>query len=248
MKKLILTLAFAILLSNLTFAQPYIPPLERYCTDRTNTLTKSEIANINGILQQFEDSTSTQIAVLFEYTIGNYPIESFAYQVAKENNIGQKGKNNGILFVILKKDRKMRIEVGYGLEGALPDALTSSIIRNDVKPHFKNLNFYDGVLSGIISIIAATKGEYKQDKTRSKNEDGFPWGTILFIIFFLIFFMGKGGRGNGLGMLWLGSALLNSSGGRSSGFSGSSFGGGGSFGGFSGGGGGFGGGGASGSW
>ncbi len=242
MKKLILTLVFAILLSNLTFAQPYIPTLERYCTDRTNTLTKSEIANINRILQQFEDSTSTQIAVLFEYTIDNYPIESFAYQVAKQNNIGQKGKNNGILFVILKKDRKMRIEVGYGLEGALPDALASSIIRNDVKPHFKNLNFYDGVMAGITSIIAATKGEYKQDKSRSKNEDGFPWGTILFIIFFIIFFMGKGGRGNGLGMLWLGSALSNGSGGRSSGFGDSDFGG------FSGGGGSFGGGGASGSW
>ena len=159
----------------------------------------------------------------------------------EKNRIGTKGNDNGILFLVVKEDRKMRIEVGYGLEGALPDALASSIIRNEVAPYFKRDDYASGIIAGLTAIISATKGEYTNTRKRRDNDEdgGFPWGFLAFIIIFLVF----GRKRGGLGTLLLLGAL--GGGGRSSG----GFGGGGfSGGGFGGGGGGFGGGGASGGW
>jgi uncharacterized protein len=226
------------------FAEPEIPKLNRYANDFTNTIPPSKLEQINKELQKFDEITSTQVVLLIIPTLDGYPLEMYANEVAEKNKIGTKENDNGVLFLIVKNDRKMRIEVGYGLEGVLPDALASSIIRNEVAPYFKRGDYYSGVIAGLSSIIAATKGEYVNTRrnTRDDEDGGFPWGFLFFIIIFLFF--GRGGRG-GLGTLFLFSAL---GGGRSSGFGGSSFGGGFGGGGFSGGGGGFGGGGASGGW
>lgn len=169
------------------------------------------------------------------------------YQTA----IFKKTKNNGVLFFVAKEDRKMRIEVGYGLECALPDALASSILRNEVRPYFKAGDYFAGINSGIDAIIAATKGEYKAEKKKGKGE-GIPFFFII-IFFIIISIIGRrsgGGRGGsgGSGILpWL---ILSSMGSSRSSWGGRSSGGFGGFGGggFSGGGGSFGGGGASGSW
>ena len=229
---------FYFISSTLIFAQE-IPTLQRYANDFTGTLSNDQVNYLDSGLRQFDDSTSNQVVFLMMNTIDGYPIEMFTYETAQKNKIGTKENSNGVLFFVAKNDRKMRIEVGYGLEGALPDALASSIIRNDVAPYFKKNQYYEGSLAGLNGILAATRGEYKGNPKRDE-ENKLPIGLIIFIIF-MIFTMlrskGKGGRGGGF--VYFPGGLGGFGGGRSSG---------GGFGGFSGGGGSFGGGGASGSW
>ncbi len=224
-------------------AQPEIPVLNKYAVDFTNTIGAERLNELNSELARFDEATTTQIVFLMISTLEDYPIEMYANEVAEKNGIGTRENDNGILFIVALNDRKMRIEVGYGLEGALPDALAGSIIRNEVAPYFKQENYYEGVVAGLTAITQAVQGEYTRkdkDRTRRTGDDdgGFPFIYIIFLILFLLF----GGRGRGgLGSLLLLGAL---GGGRSRG----GFSGGGGFGGFSGGGGSFGGGGASGSW
>ncbi len=241
-KRVSLILFFVTLSSFELLAQPEIPQLKQYANDFTNSIPPSKLSQINNELRKFDDVSSNQIILLIINSLDGYPLDMYANEVAEKNGIGTKENDNGILFLVVKNDRKMRIEVGYGLEGALPDALASSIIRNEVAPYFKKDDYYSGVIAGLTAIVAATKGEYRRDRRRNSDDNtdsGFPWGFLVFIIIFLVFGRNRGG----LGALLLLGAL--GGGGRSSG----GFGGGGfSGGGFSGGGGGFGGGGASGGW
>ena len=92
-------------------------------------------------------------------SLDGYSLESYTYETAAKNQIGSKKNNNGVLFFVSKDNRKMRIEVGYGLEGVLPDALTSSIQRNEVRPYFKQGDYYSGIAAGLNAIIATTRGE-----------------------------------------------------------------------------------------
>ncbi len=241
MKKLFLFLLFI----SAAYSQPEVPQLKYWATDFTNTLGQDQINSLNSRLKTFEDTTSNQVVFLMIPTLDNYPLEYYTMDVAKKNNIGTKEHDNGVLFLVVKDDRKMRIEVGYGLEGALPDALASSIIRNVVKPYFRNEQYYQGVEAGLGAIISAIKGEYTADRKPENEKRKTPIGTILMIIFFIIMFFLRGGR-RGLGSFIFLGGLGGFSGG-SGGSRGGSFGGG-SFGGFSGGGGSFGGGGASGGW
>ncbi|MGD8781656.1 MAG: TPM domain-containing protein [Ignavibacteria bacterium] len=247
MKKTIFIL-FVILFAGIS-AQPEIPVLERYATDLTGTLSTPQINKLDKELRKVDRVTSTQIVLLVIQSLEGYPLEMYTNEVAEKNKIGTKENDNGILFLVSIDDRKMRIEVGYGLEGALPDAMASSILRNDVKPFFREGDYFRGVVSGLNSIIAATQGEYTRDKVvderREKREGGGFLSKIIFflvILFFVRIFGGRG-RGGGLGTAILLGSMLGG-GGRSGGGGFSS----GGFGGFSGGGGGFGGGGASGSW
>jgi len=114
-------------------AQPKTPELKYFATDLTGTLKQNEIAQLSRNLKTFEDSTSNQVLFLMIPTLAGYPLENYTYEVAQKNKIGTKQNDNGVLFFIAKNDRKMRIEVGYGLEGVLPDALASSILRNEVR-------------------------------------------------------------------------------------------------------------------
>jgi len=248
MKKIIILFLLPVIITN---AQIEFPILKYYANDFTNTLSNSELSTLNNSLKIFDDSTSNQIVFLMTSSLNGYSLEAFTYQTATRNKIGSKKNNNGVLFYVAKDDRKMRIEVGYGLEGALPDALASSILRNEVRPYFKQGDYYLGISDGLNAIIAATKGEYKTEK--SKKEKGFGFPSIFFIILILIissiFRKGRGGKGGGgAGILpWIILSSMGSNRGSSYG-SGSSWGGSGGFGGFSGGGGSFGGGGSSGSW
>jgi uncharacterized protein len=176
-------------------------------------------------------------------------LEEKSYEIAEQNGIGQKDKNNGVLLFIAKNDRKLRIEVGYGLEGALTDALSSQIIRKEITPQFKQGKFYEGINAGVDAIIKATKGEYTADKSEDEDAGAICCGVpiivlVIIFIFIIVFGMpilsgifgwGRRGRSN----WWFTGGSGWSSG--SSGWSGGSSG-------FSGGGGSFGGGGSSGSW
>ncbi|MEW6507843.1 MAG: TPM domain-containing protein [Bacteroidota bacterium] len=253
MKKIFL---YLYLISACAIAQPEFPVVKNYANDFTSTLSQSELYTLNASLKSFDDSTSSQVVFIMISSLNGYPLELYTYEVASKNKIGS-AKNNGVLFLVSKDDREMRIEVGYGLEGALPDALASSILRNEVRPHFKHGEYYTGVASGLSAILNAIQGEYKSEKKEDEEGIGFPIMYIILVIIFLIFSGRKGGRGGGLLPLLILSSMGTGS--RRSGWGGGGFGGfsgggggfsggGGGFGGFSGGGGSFGGGGASGSW
>jgi uncharacterized protein len=233
--------------------------LMKYVTDETNTLTPSQISSLESKLSSFEKETSNQVVVYMIETLGGESLEETSHEIAEKNRIGQKGKDNGVLLFIVMKDRKLRIEVGYGLEGSLPDALADQIIRKEITPYFKQEKYYEGINAGVDAIIKATRGEYKQDTKKSSKDDdngtgfwicGLPLLAVIFFGFFGAFIvisiirsiLGLGRRGRS-GWWYTGGSGWTTSG--SSWSSGSSSG---SFGGFSGGGGSFGGGGASGSW
>jgi uncharacterized protein len=132
------------LLGRIAPAQEFSPPrISQYVTDLTATLTAGESAALNAKLEQFDRETSTQIVVLMVHTIGDLPIEEATLKVAELNKVGKKGKDNGVLLFIAKDDRKLRIEVGYGLEGALPDILAGQIIRKEIGPRFREGDYYD---------------------------------------------------------------------------------------------------------
>lgn len=236
-------------------AQPKISEITQYANDYTNTLNSSQLSKINQALEEFENQTSNQIVLVIISTTEDYTVEQYAYELAAKNKIGSKENNNGVLFLIAKNDKKMRIEVGYGLEGVLTDALSSSILRNEVQPYFRSNDFESGIISGLNAIMKATQGEYKGTRKKKQNTEDDEGGGIpfFFIVVVIIFFILKGGGknrggGGGIGTAILLGSILNGSSGRSSGGGFGGFSGGGGFGGFSGGGGSFGGGGSSGSW
>jgi len=213
-------------------------------TDRTGTLSPQEVAALNQKLEGFEKETTNQIAVLLIPSLEGGSLEDFSIRLAEKWKIGQKGKNNGAILLIVKNERKLRIEVGYGLEGALPDALACAIIRNEISPRFKEGRFYAGIDAGVTAMMAATKGEYRAAKKNPRSQEFPLWLPFLLVIAFVFFFIymsavgrkryyhsgGSGGWTTG-GGYWGGGGSFGDSGG-----------------GFSGGGGDFGGGGASGDW
>lgn len=244
------------------FAQDFPQKSNTLVTDYTNTLTADQRQTLENKLVAFNDSTSTQIAVVLLKSVGDYDINEYVTKLGRNWGIGTKGKNNGILMLIAIGDRKVSIQTGYGSEGAVPDITTHEIIENDLKPNFKAGNYYAGIDAGTNSLIKYMKGEYKAP-AQAKQVNGGGSGSVLIIIIIVIVVIilirrGGGGGGNqviggrgGSSPFWwflAGSALGRSSGG--GGFGGGGFGGGdpggGGFGGF--GGGSFGGGGSSGSW
>lgn len=253
------TFLFILFASNLAFSQfkipkkpSFIPPI----IDSTETLSSSEIKNLYDKLRMYSDSTSTEIFVMIVPTTQGQDISRYATELGQTWKIGQKGKDNGVVFLIAKDDRKMTIQTGYGVEHLLTDALSRRVIEQVVKPEFKNDQYYAGIDNGTNTIFKILKGEFKN--TKSTNADSFL-PILIFIIFLLllIFIISKGknkgnnsGKGGGfsgpdlMDIIILSNLGRSSGGGFGGGFGGSS---GGGFGGF-GGGGSFGGGGASGSW
>ncbi len=230
-------------------AQSELPPIVDPVTDLTATLGRDEYRELRKQIIQFEDSTSNQIVVLMIPTIGENNIRDFGIEILKKNKIGQKGKDNGILLFVVKDDRKVSIEVGYGLEGVLTDALCDQIIRNEMRPQFREGNYFKGISAAIETIMLATKGEYIAEKKKGKNTGWFGVIIVLFVIVAAVIAAVRGRRYgvtsqgySGHSNWWWGGGGFG--GGRGSG----SFGGGGGGGSWSGGGGSFGGGGASGSW
>jgi uncharacterized protein len=236
---------------------PPRPNPPRLVNDLTNTLTPEQVQALEQKLVAYDDSTSSQIAVVLINTTGDYPIEDVALGIIRNWGVGGKEHSNGIVLLVAKDDHKVRIEVGYGLEGAVPDITAKSIIDNDITPNFKEGNFYRGLDQATDDIIKAAAGEYTAPAGRNKKGKGFPFGLIIFVIIILSIIFRRGGKGGGgmmsrrgyggFGTGWLlGSLMGGGWSGGGSGGGGWSGGGGGGFGGFGGGGGG--GGGASGGW
>jgi uncharacterized protein len=225
-------------------AQPMeIPDLREYATDRTLTLSQDQLSALNRKLLQFDQQTSTQIVVLMVATTGDLSIEEAALKVAERNRIGKQGRDNGTLLLVAKEDRAVRIEVGRGLEGVLPDVLAGQIIRKEIIPKFREGDMAGGIFAGVEAMIQATRNEYTADPVQDQKEE-LNILPILVVIFVLYLMMRsrKGGRGGFGGFPPIIGGGWGSGGG--GGFSGGGF----SGGGFSGGGGSFSGGGASGRW
>lgn len=227
-------------------AQRDVPPLDNHRVhDDAGVLSPSTVAHLEQSLREFEDSTSNQIAILIFSSLEGESIDQFGIRVGDEWKLGTKGNDNGAILLVAVNDRKVRIEVGQGLEGPLPDAVCNRIIRNEMAPSFRRGDYDGGVLSAIDAIRKAIKGEYKGTGPR-KSRRGLPAGFIVLVIIIILAMRrgNRGGRGGrwsaGTGFL-LGSALgsMGRGGGGGGGWGG---------GGFSGGGGSFGGGGSSGSW
>ena len=245
-------------------------------TDFTSTLSLNEISFLDQKLADFEKQTTNQIAVLMIPSLEGDNLEDYSIRLADEWKIGQKGKDNGVILLIVKNDRKLRIEVGYGLEAQLPDSLAGSVIRNDIVPYFEKGNFYEGINHGINEIIKAISPGFSLEtvKNHSVPHPGFPtWlivfmvsigGIIISIVFFGVImtelYEWRSAKSRGVTKLgFLAYLIIGSDGARwregyssgvawLGGFSGGRGGFLGGGGGFSGGGGGFGGGGASGGW
>ncbi len=232
------------------------PKPDRYVTDRAGVLPADRAEALNSELEQFEKETSNQVLVWIDPKIPeNSTLEEFTVAAARKWRVGQAGRNNGAVLFVFVGDRKMRIEVGYGLEGVLPDALAHRIQEEQILPRFRNGDYVGGVEAGVAAMIAATKGEYRgtgrtvaERSHRSKNAIGACLSPILFFLFvFVPFLMRIRWRTYGSRGWWSGGGLWGGWGGSSGGW-GSGGGGWSSGGGFSGGGGSFGGGGSSGSW
>ncbi len=235
------------------------PP--RLVNDAAGVLSPEQVDILEKKLVALDDSTSNQIAVVLIKSLGDYAVEDYAQKLFRDWGIGNKKTNNGILILASMEDRKMWIEVGYGLEGAIPDVTAASIYRNEMVPEFKNGNYYRGIDNAINALTKAAVGEYKVKRERRGNGEGRSinigsiFGFIIMIIVIIIFIARRGGGGGWGGGRRSGfgdiaeAVILSSllSGGRSGG--GSGWGGGDSGGGFGGfGGGSSGGGGAGGSW
>jgi uncharacterized protein len=238
---------------SLAYAQQFTPPrVSTYATDLTGTLSSTDLAGLNARLSDFNKQTSTQVVVLMVPTTEGMAVEEAALSVAEVNAIGRKGKDNGVLLFIAKDDRRIRIEVGYGLEGVLPDALSGQIIRNEVTPHFRRGDYAAGIYAGVDAIMRATRNEYTAEPEKQAKGKGISGIFVILMIILVIFIMNRNRRGpfSGSGPMGRGGGpfiFLPPMGGGWSGKRGG-FGGGFGGGGFSGGGGSFGGGGASGSW
>lgn len=259
MKKLIL-LSFFSLVCAFAFSQDFPAKPTTLVNDYSNVLSASQKQALEQKLVSFDDSSSTQIAIAIVKSVGDYDINEYAVELGRKWGVGQSGKNNGIMIVVAVGDRKISIQTGYGVEGALPDIYAKRIIDNDIKPNFKAGDYYAGLDAGTTSIIKYTRGEYKNDnpKVSAKKSGSVSAVIVIIIIIVVIIIMRKGGgggngeiigsRGASNALFWamlLGGSGRGGSGGSSWGGGGSS-GGGGGFGGF--GGGSFGGGGSSGSW
>ena len=246
---------------------PLRPDPPRLVNDFTGVLSSDELQTLERKLVMFNDSSSTQIVVVLVKSLNGYELNEFARLIGEKWGVGQKGKNNGAVVLVKPKNRNEKgeacIQTGYGLEGAIPDALAKRIVENEMIPNFRSNNYYSGIDAAVTTMISLTKGEYTAAQyTKRRAGKSSPYGMLIpLIILVVVFTMIRARRARGASVgkslpFWTAFWLLGSmgrghsgswsdfsGGGGGSGFGG---GGGGSFGGF--GGGSFGGGGAGGSW
>ena len=196
MKKIFITiLLFLVAMPVFGYYNPGAPT--GFVNDYANIIDDDLEQQLENRLTQFEQDTSNEITVVTINNLDGDYIENFAVKLFEDWGIGKKDKDNGVLVLVALEDREMRIEVGYGLEGALTDAQSNWIINNQMKPAFKEERYGDGISEAVNKIIGATKGEYVPSSTEaSAGEGGWNWEFIVWIAIF--------------GFLWL-SAILGRS-------------------------------------
>lgn len=244
-----LRVAFAVLFVSLlavaAHAALQFPPLSGRVVDAAGILSPETQQRLTALLAEHEQQTGNQVVVATVKDLGDTDIRDYGYQLGRAWGIGQKGKDNGVVILVAPNQRKVSIEVGYGLEGTLTDAQSKLITENVMKPAFRNGDYDKGILEGTVDVLRTLGGNptgaesIPQPQQRESGSGGIPMFVIVFIIWIVfgrflwpLLFLGGIGRGGWGGGGWSGGGGGWSSGG----------------GGFSGGGGSFGGGGASSSW
>lgn len=160
------------------------PPLNGRVNDLAKMLSAETVARLDQKLAGFERETTNQVSVLTIASLQGDDIDQFSIRVAEQWKLGQKGKDNGVLLVIAQAERKVRIEVGMGLQGVLPDITAAKIIREVMRPYLKTGNFDQGITVGVDAIISATKGEFKatpQDSAKLQHKKKSSFSTFLVI-------------------------------------------------------------------
>lgn len=254
---LMIGLMSSLLLCGFAFAQPTFPPLSGRVVDQARLLSESKEAEITAKLAALEADTGDQLVVVTVNSLEDLEIEDYGYRLGRAWGIGARETDSGVLLIVAPNERKVRIEVGYGLEPILTDALSNEIIQTAILPPFREGGFERGISAGVDAIDTQLRLDPTEAQARAAAAE--PTGSeapvmpaliiaVIFILLFASLVRAAGGgrrrrRGDGgLGpvLLWTAAEVLGSAGRSRSGGS--------SFGGFSGGGGSFGGGGASGGW
>ncbi len=257
MRSLIATALFFLGFATLAHAAPTFPALSGRVVDDAHVLSPQTVAALTQRLADLEQRTTRQLVVVTLPSLQGYEIEDYGYQLGRAWGIGQRGANNGVLLIVAPNEHKVRIEVGYGLEDVLTDALSSVILQQIVLPKFRNGDVEGGIVDGTNALIAQLSLSPEQAaaslaaaKQHTQSEPSNAWiGILIFALFMFVLFRalsGAIGYNRGRARYWGGGYWGGGWGG--GGWSGGGSSGGSLGGGFSGGGGGFGGGGASGSW
>jgi uncharacterized protein len=188
-----------------------VPKLQDRVTDLAGVLTPDQIASLDSKLRELETTDSTQVAVLIIPSLEGESLEEYSIRVAEAWRLGQKGRDNGALLLISMKDRKIRIEVGYGLEPNLTDARSNQIIRNDIAPRFREGDFYGGIDAGVTGIIQTIRGVYQAAPNfrarSSRGRSGGLFNLLIVMLFPLFWILSATGKWGG-GILGIGAGML----------------------------------------
>jgi len=189
-KNTLLSLAFLLIASfpQRAPAQIALPKFEALVTDLTGTLTAQQQASLDDKLRQFQARKGAQVAVLMLPSTAPEDIAQFGIRLAEQWKVGRKGTDDGLILIVAKDDRAMRFEVGYGLEGALPDALAGRVINETIAPLFKQGDFYGGINAGLDQVIRVLDGEPlppPDQAWKPREKGGAPWPFLVFA--FLVF-------------------------------------------------------------
>lgn len=204
LKKLGIILLLAVAGGNLSHAEQPVPEFTALLTDLTETLTLTQKQALEQQLLQLASSKGAQFAILIVPSTLPESIEQYSFRVAEDWKLGRKNIDDGLLLLIAKNDRKIRIEVGYGLEGVIPDAIAKRIISETITPYFKVDAFYQGVSAGVLQLIGLVNGEPlpppSQSISRETSSIEDLLGVYVFILFFASFFRSIFGRLIGSGV------------------------------------------------
>ncbi|HJL43110.1 MAG TPA: TPM domain-containing protein, partial [Myxococcales bacterium LLY-WYZ-16_1] len=191
-------------------SEPNIPPLSARVTDQANLLSQSEAQRLEALLGAYESQTGHQFALLTVPSLEGWPIEEYAIRVAEAWKLGDEKRDDGLIFVVAKQERKTRIEVGYGLEGAIPDVLAFRILDRVVRPAFRKGQYAAGIEAAFAHLMRAAEGEAvalpKADR-HSERRRSRPWSALLLPALLAVFFLGSIGTavmGFALGTMYFG--------------------------------------------
>jgi uncharacterized protein len=210
-RRLLPLLATLLLLPALLHADTAVPKLARHVTDLTGTLTTPQVDQLDAQLVALEKAKGAQLVVLMVGSTGDQPIEQYSLAVAEANKVGRKGTDDGVLLLIAKSDRAVRIEVGYGLEGAIPDAANARIIREYIAPKFRAGDYFGGISDAVGALTQLIEGEPLpppvRGAPREQHGPGFQ-GAFMIALFAAIFLPGVLGRAHARVRAPIGGAII----------------------------------------
>lgn len=204
-----LFLLLTLLCGGLAKAEVAVPPLSARVTDLTHTLSAADRATLEERLARFEREKGSQVAVLLVPTTQPETIEQYSLRVAEQWKLGRERPDDGVLLIVAKNDRALRIEVGYGLEGAIPDAIAKRIIEEIIVPHFRAGDFVGGVSAGVDAILDRIRGEPLPEPAReARGGDGLPGVAPLLLMALVVGQVLRAVFGPLLGGLLVGGGLF----------------------------------------